>query len=98
MRSNAERIALMHQRAEMLQKKKELARLRVWGGASAALFCCLAAFTALLSSFRHSLSMDSAAASSLLSDSVGGYVLTAVLAFMIGVAIAILIRNRRGKK
>ena len=100
MRTDRERIALLHKRAGELQKRIDRMYTRLWGIASAALFVCLTWMTVTLSGGGHAMTDGTAAGSSLLSDNAGGYVLAAVLAFMFGVLItAFLIRrgHRRRK-
>ena len=94
MRTDRERIALLHKRAGELQKRIDRMYTRLWGIASAALFVCLTWMTVTLSGGGHAMTDGTAAGSSLLSDNAGGYVLAAVLAFMFGVLItAFLIRR-----
>ena len=95
MKTEQERLARMHRRARELQRRQDRSLLRIWGGVSMGLFLCLLGLTAAFST-GHGLAGEMLSASSLLSDSVGGYVLTGVLAFTLGVILtAELIRYRR---
>ena len=92
MRNNEERIRLMHERAAGLQRKKDKGILLTAGVISAALFAVLLSLTLFLQGLTGYIG-GQFTASSLLSESVGGYILIAVIFFMLGVLIsAILIR------
>ena len=97
MRSNEERIRLMHERAAGLQRKKDKGILLTAGVISAALFAVLLSLTFYLQGLTGYIG-GQFTASSLLSEGVGGYILVAVIFFMLGVLIsAILIRYQRRK-
>lgn len=97
MRSNEERIRLMHERAAGLQRKKDRGRLITAGSISTALFAVLLSLTLYLQGLT-GYTDGQFTASSLLSDSAGGYVLVAVIFFMLGVVISVaLIRYQRRK-
>lgn len=97
MRTAEERLALLHRRADMIKKKKELALLRVLGGASGGLAACLLALLVLLGQSGHDVALSGYAATSLLSEHAGGYVLAALIAFALGVAVTVLLRRYRGR-
>ena len=98
MRTDLERIAEVHRRAEVLIRKRDLFRLRFWGGTVLMLLFSLVAVTAACF-HGHGLIGNSASGASLLSDAAGGYVLVGVLAFMLGVTVTvILIRSRDRQK
>ena len=82
----------MHRRAGELQRKRDLSILHLWGSVSTALLLS-AAFPA-----GHGLTDSTSTASSLLSDSVGGYVLIGVLAFMLGVVVTVVLKKRIHKQ
>ena len=95
MKSAEERLALMHQRAQMLERKRNRAILLVSGGSGTVLALCL---LGLMRLFTAPLAGDAKGlftGSSLLSESAGGYVLAAVLAFMAGVGVTALCLKRR---
>ena len=97
MKSNEERIRLMHERAAGIQKKKDARLLLTTGGVSAALFAVLLSLTIYLQGLTGYIG-DQFTASSLLSESAGGYVLVAVAFFMLGALISVLlIRYQRRK-
>ena len=100
MRTEQERLSLMHEKAAMYRKKRDRAELRAWGGAAAGLSLCLLALSASVLGPGHGISAETETASSLLKESAGGYVLTAVVAFMLGVSIMAFkfYRNSKGKK
>ncbi len=97
MRSDKERIALLHQRAEELKRQKEKHALTLWGSASAGLAALLLVLTLQFTGAPHGLGQGMFSASSLLGESAGGYVLAAVIAFAAGVVITTLIRRYRSK-
>ena len=97
MRSKEERIRLLHQRAAGLQKKNDVRRLLTAGGISTVLFAALLSLTIYLQGLT-GYAGDQFTASSLLADSAGGYVLVAVIFFMLGVLISVaLIRYQKRK-
>ena len=100
MRTGEERLERMHRRAAELRQKRETVELRAWGGASAALLLGLSGLTASALRGGHGISAGAETASSLLAESAGGYVLTAVCAFMLGVLIMALKQylKRKGKR
>lgn len=95
MRTAEERLALLHKRAADLRKEKELTGLRALGGASGGLALCLLSLLAIFGQNSHGMAEIGYAATSLLSENAGGYVLTAVIAFALGVVVTLLLR--RGK-
>ena len=97
MRSAEERLVRMHERAAAIKKKEDKSRLRILGSLSAGLMICLVAVTQQLQSMQHEIYTGRAAGTSLLDDSVGGYVLAAVIAFIAGVAITAVIYRYRNK-
>ena len=96
MRTAEERLALLHRRADLLEKKKELALLKVLGGVSGSLAVCLLALFTLFGQGGHGIASSGYAATSLLSENAGGYVLAALIAFALGVVVTLLIRRYRG--
>lgn len=95
MRSNEERIRLVHERAAGLQRRKDRGRLITAGSISTALFAVLLSLTLYLQGLT-GYTGGQLTASSLLSDSTGGYVLVAVIFFMLGVLTSVaLIRYQR---
>ena len=97
MRSAEERLVRMHERAAAIKKKEDKSRLRILGSLSAGLMICLAVVAQQLQSMHHEIYTGQAAGTSLLDDSVGGYVLAAVIAFIAGVAITAVIYRYRNK-
>jgi len=99
MRTDAERIELIHQRATRLRRKKNRKKLTVFGGASVFLSAVLLLMVHQMFGLSESITGEPYTGSSLLSESAGGYVLTAVTAFVPGVVItAVIFRHRnRGK-
>ena len=97
MRSNKERIRLMHERAAGIQREKDRGRLIIAGGISTALFVVLISLTIYLQGLTGYLG-GQFTASSILSENAGGYVLVGVIFFMLGVLISVaLIRYQKRK-
>ena len=98
MRTAEERLELMHSRAHDLKRQREATRMKGLGGATGALALCLVTLLYVMGKGGHDITGSGYAGTSLLSEDAGGYVLVAVAAFAVGVAItAILIRYRREK-
>ena len=92
MRSTAEMTRAVHGRAAALRRR----RVASAGAASGALTVALLALIGRLGGLAHRPAAEGFAGASMLSDSAGGYVLAAVLAFMAGVIVAVaLIRHRK---
>ena len=93
MRTDTERIVLMHQRAQELENQK---MLRIWGSVSLCLFVILLATIIRIDVPFQSVLNSGFAGSSLLGESAGGYVLVAVISFVAAVCITVycLRRNR----
>ncbi len=97
MRTTEERIKELHSRAGRLERQRIWRILAGSGGMSVLLAVFLAFLILKTDKMAHAVSGSRFAGSSLLSDSIGGYVIVALGAFFIGVMItAILIRS--GKK
>ena len=96
MRSEEERILLMHARAEEIRQQREQTGMRVMGALSGALAVCLVFVMHQVTNVHQALITGEGAGSSLLSESAGGYVLIAVIAFFTGAMItALAIRYRK---
>lgn len=99
MRSTTEIVREIHARARVLQREEDKRQLTITGGASGALVVALLAAIGLFGGSWHRPLMANYAGASLLGDSAGGYVLVAVVAFMLGIAITvILIWQQRQKE
>ena len=90
MRTDEERIMLLHARANYLKRQRDKTVLTILGGLSAGLLACVLTVTLHLSTAAHSFVGDSMAGASILGQSVGGYVLVAVLSFSLAVIITVL--------
>ena len=95
MRSYDERLGRLRQRARALRRRQTKTALLVSGGFGSALLVLLAVFTVQVSGAPSAITGSGFAGSSLLSENTGAYVLTAVLAFMAGAVVTILIRGRK---
>lgn len=90
-----EKLMRMHEKAAELQKKRELSGLRTMGALSAGLLACLVLLIQRMQNLQHVIMSSQNTGSSLLSDSVGGFVLVALIAFFAGVIITVLIIRKR---
>ena len=90
--TNEERIIKMHERARELARKKQKREIDLLGGLSAGLLVALVALIRMEQNALYGIAGNQPTGSSLLSDSAGGYVLVAVLAFALGVTLTTVIR------
>lgn len=95
MRTSEERIEALHRRAGALQRRRHAVSTRRLGGATGALAVCLVALLTAFGKGGHEVAGPGYAATSLLSESAGGYVLVAVVAFAVGVVITAVLVKRR---
>lgn len=97
---HVDRLERLHARAAELKREQDKRRLRILGSMSTAMMVCLVVAIHKVQAWHHGLLAGQNTGSSLLDDSVGGYVLIAVIAFIIGVIItSVIIRHRyRGQK
>ncbi len=93
MRNTEERIERLHKRAKQLEARRERRFTAL------AVSFCLILFASLLGIIRQvagqitDVTVNSYAGASLLSSEAGGYVLVAVIAFMLGVVVTVLVRK-----
>lgn len=96
MRDTDERIEQMRRRTGELRHKREGTTLIMSGG------WCMVLFAALLEVIMNygggTIATGTYAGTTLLNETAGGYVLVAVTAFMVGVAITVLLRARAETK
>ena len=97
MRTAEERIASLHKRAKELRRERDEKILVGLGSASGGLFCLLLVLINGWAELSHSVSSSLMTGSSMLNERVGGYVLIAVIAFISGVIIVVLIHWYRRK-
>ncbi len=94
MRTDKERILLLHKRA---RKLKDQNMLKIWGSVSAGLLAVLLAVIVEIDVPLQSVLSSGYAGSSLLGESAGGYVLVAVISFIAAVCLTVYcIRKRNG--
>lgn len=96
MRTTEARLALLHKRAEELDRRKAKGALVALGGLTGGLLALLLALEGPFAS--HSAFSGQFSGASLLTDSVGSYVLAAVIAFTVGVGLTLGISRYREKK
>ena len=97
MRSQEERVAALHQRAELLIRQTERRKLIGWGSASGLLLSALLTLLIRGAKGAHAVVSGQMTGSSLLDSSMGGYVLVAVIAFSVGVILTAVIRWYRSR-
>ena len=100
MKTTEQRIAVLHQRAGQLRRRQEKAILSGLASLSLLLFILLVRLGSVFSGHSGEITGDAFTAASLLDESIGGYVLAAVVAFMAGVSITVVViryRNRNEK-
>ena len=99
MRSTEERINLMHQRTEELRNRREKRILAGMGSVSAFLGLFLLMFTVYSVGAPGAITDAAMAGTSMLADSVGGYVMVAVVSFIVAVVItAACLKYHQGKQ
>ncbi len=98
MRNVEERMAMVTNRIRALERRRE--RRETAGLSALSVFLVLALVTLLgqLGGGGTGTFPEGMAASSLLAESAGGYVLTAVLAFMAGVTVTVLLKRKQERK
>ena len=100
MKTTEQRIAVLHLRTRQLRRRREKTVLSGLALLSLLLFVFLTRLSAVPAGIYSGSTGDSFTGASLLDESIGGYVMTAVLAFMTGVFITAAIirhRNRNNK-
>ena len=100
MRTNEQRIAVLHQRTIQLRRRQEKTVLSGLASLTLLLSVVLVRLTVVSAGHFGGITGDGFTGASLLDESVGGYVLAAVLAFMAGVSITVAVihyRNRNNK-
>lgn len=96
MRNTQERLLMMHSRADGIRRQRAQTGMRVMGALSGALMVCLIVVMHQVTNVHQALVTGEGTGSSLLSESAGGYVLIAVIAFFLGAIItALAIRYRK---
>ena len=95
---NSERIARMHSRAGELKRQREKKTIAVWGSISLGLMAVLLLLVIRTERITQQVFVSRFAASSMLDENAGAYVLIAVIAFTAGVLVTSLIRWYRNRK
>ena len=97
MRTNRQRIDLMHELAYKKKRKIEERMIKTLGAVSFFIFALLVGWIYIADGRMHSIADADFAGNSLLSADAGGYVLTAVIAFIAAVAITVICVKIREK-
>ena len=98
MKSGEERVREMHRRAAELKKTRDRGLLLASGSLSGLLCAMLLCLILHLQGLSGGYAEELFAASSLLSEDAGGYVLVAVVFFMLGVVISVLLIRYQRKR
>jgi len=98
MKSDKERIELLHQRADKLRRERNRNHMIAGGSVGAFLLTALLVIGAQFGNSAVGTVESTYTASSLLSENVGGYVLAGVIAFMVGVIITVISKKHLEKK
>ena len=101
MRTDMERIALLHERARELRRQKDKRMLVLTGTASLCLLALLLAGMAKTVHISEHYAEGGFSGASMFGDGAGGYVLVAVIAFVAAVAVTLVcmhLRNSREKE
>ena len=98
MRTQDERIELLHMRAAEIEKERNRLRAAGWGSVSVCLCMLIVASLYYSESVFNNAVNTQLNGSSLLGESAGGYVLAAVIAFFVGVVITVICYRQRKKK
>ena len=97
MRTAEERVQALHDRMRTRFRNRERRRTTVLGLSCAGLTACL--LLVMMDQGSHGgATAGLYSGATMLFEDAGGYVLTALAAFMIGVIITVIIRNRRRKQ
>ena len=97
-RSSEERIERLHTRAREIRRQSIQRRLAACGGMSAAFAFVLFSVIQQKTNLSQSIMQGQFVGSSMVSESTGGYVLTAVIAFLGGVVLTALIYRYRKRQ
>ena len=94
MRTDEERLLLLHKRAQKLEDKK---MSKIWGTVSACLLVMLVSAIVQVDIPFQSINSSGFAGASLLGESAGAYVLVAVVSFVVAVGITLICIRKRKK-
>ena len=98
MKTTEQQILLMHRRAEKMIQRQERYIVSVFAVLSVVLFGALFGVISGFSGIFHRISGESFAGASILDETIGGYLLAAVLAFMAGAAITVICLKRQNQQ
>lgn len=93
-----ERVLKLHEKMAVRKQKKENARTWAAGAGSLALFACLIALIGSSGPAHLGATAGLYSGATLLFEGTGGYVLAALIAFMAGVVITIVLKMRHGNR
>ena len=92
-----ERVAELHRRMKGLRRKRESRLMNAMGVVSTALFACLFVMIQNLGVGQYGTTSNIYSGSSLLYEEAGGYVLTAIVAFVVGTIVTVLCVRKHNK-
>ncbi|RKM63341.1 hypothetical protein D6856_04255 [Butyrivibrio sp. XB500-5] len=85
-----ERLSELHRRMKGLRKKRQSRMINAMGMVSTALFACLFIIIQHLGVGQFGTTTNLYSGSSLLYEEAGGYVLTAIVAFVVGTIVTVI--------
>ena len=97
MRSIEEKLLLLHNRAEKLERQREKRLLSLTGGFASVMALILIICVMNFSNLSHSLQETSFSGASLLNESIGGYVIVAIAAFVAASILTVFCLRRRDR-
>lgn len=90
MMTGEERLSELHRRMKGLRKKRQSRMINAMGMVSTALFACLFIMIQCLGVGQFGMTSNLYSGSSLLYEEAGGYVLTAIVAFVVGTIVTVI--------
>lgn len=97
MLDSREMVLAVHARMDAKEKRQTRRSIAVLAGFSGVLTVALGALIAEMGGGSHRIAKTRFAGTSMLADGVGGYVLAAVLAFMMGVVVTVFCIRVKGR-
>lgn len=98
MKSSAERLDLMHQKAQTMRRKRDRMSFALSGTLCTVLLLSLFAVILRYQELSPNVPEKLYTGSSLMSDGAGGYILVALIAFMLGVVITVILKKQQKKR
>ena len=97
MRTSEERVTSLHMRMRALKEKQERRKTAALGAGCGVLAVCLMLLIANLGKSDSGGTPSLYSGATMMFENIGGYVLVAVMAFMLGVVIAVALMKKRNR-